>query len=666
MQIPLWKDEPALIGALGRRAGLGQFRQEESIPLFGCDVEAKLRTGGAFSVEIGSLRTGKSGFAGVLSVRGRKAAVLDADLLVKRIAVERLVDAVLESRAGAAVAETDSLVEACGVTGRRRAVARRALLKERLGDRRIGSMRRLCLDPGAGMARQMRETGMIRTAAAFVLAHVAEACVWLTIWWAAGQASLSGRLDPGWMWGWTLLLAALVPLRIAAARAQGWLSIGVGGLLKQRLLAGALRLEAGEVAKEGAGGFFSRVTEAEAVETLALSGGLSAVVSVVELTLAGGVLAMGASAGLLVTLFLAWLALAGGIAWRFARERSQWTDARLAMTHELVEQMTGHRTRLVQEPAEECHAQEDGALSAYHVLSARMDRWGVLLNSFVPGGWLLAGVAALMPAFSAGAQATSLAVGLGGVLLTWQALRSALAGASNLIGAGVSWRAAAPLFRAATAMEPEDDTESAAGKTVLDASDVTFRYRQDGPLVLNGIDLRMERGDQALLEGASGRGKSTLVSILCGLREPVSGLLTSGGLDRASIGARQWRKKVAAAPQYHENHIVTGTLAFNLLMGRAWPPTYEDIVEAAQVCGELGLGDLLERMPAGIQQMVGDTGWQLSQGERSRVFLARALLQKSDLTILDESFAALDPENLRRAMECSIRRANTLLVVAHP
>ncbi len=315
-------------------------------------MEAILRTGGAFALQIGASQVGRSGFAGVLRVCSGKADVLDADLSEKRIAVERLVDAVLESAAGSAVAETDSLIEACGVTERRRAAARRAILKERLRDRRIGSMRRLCLDPGAGMARQMRETGMIRTAAAFVLAHVAEACVWLAIWWAAGQASLSGRLDPSWMWGWTLLLAALVPLRVWAARAQGRLSIGVGGLLKQRLLAGALRLEAGEVAKEGAGGFFSRVTEAEAVETLALSGGLAAAVSVVELTLAGAVLAMGASGGLLVTLFLAWLALSGGLAWRFACERSRWTDARLTMTHDLIEQMTGHRTRLVQETGE--------------------------------------------------------------------------------------------------------------------------------------------------------------------------------------------------------------------------------------------------------------------------------------------------------------------------
>jgi len=235
-----------------------------------------------------------------------------------------------------------------------------------------------------------------------------------------------------------------------------------------------------------------------------------------------------------------------------------------------------------------------------------------------------------------------------------------------LIGAGISWREAAALFRAAEAMKPAGVTEAAPGRTALDATDVTFRYRPDGPAVLNGLNLRMERGDLALLEGASGRGKSTLVSMLCGLREPASGLLTSGGLDRRSMGALRWRKKVAAAPQYHENHVVTGTLAFNLLMGRAWPPSQEDLAEADQVCRELGLGDLLERMPAGIQQVVGDTGWQLSQGERSRVFLARALLQKSEMVILDESFAALDPENLRRAMECSIRRAGTLLVVAHP
>jgi ATP-binding cassette subfamily B protein len=71
-------------------------------------------------------------------------------------------------------------------------------------------------------------------------------------------------------------------------------------------------------------------------------------------------------------------------------------------------------------------------------------------------------------------------------------------------------------------------------------------------------------------------------------------------------------------------------------------------------------------MPSGIMQMVGDTGWQLSHGERSRIFLARALLQKAQLTILDESFGALDPETLERCLACALRRAMTLVVIAHP
>jgi ATP-binding cassette subfamily B protein len=65
-------------------------------------------------------------------------------------------------------------------------------------------------------------------------------------------------------------------------------------------------------------------------------------------------------------------------------------------------------------------------------------------------------------------------------------------------------------------------------------------------------------------------------------------------------------------------------------------------------------------------QMVGEGGWQLSHGERSRIFLARALLQNADVTILDESFAALDPENLKTALHCALERAETLVVIAHP
>jgi len=75
---------------------------------------------------------------------------------------------------------------------------------------------------------------------------------------------------------------------------------------------------------------------------------------------------------------------------------------------------------------------------------------------------------------------------------------------------------------------------------------------------------------------------------------------------------------------------------------------------------------LLGRMPGGLDQIVGDTGWRLSHGERSRIFLARALLQDADVVLLDESLAALDPENLRQCLECVMRRARSLIVIAHP
>ena len=123
---------------------------------------------------------------------------------------------------------------------------------------------------------------------------------------------------------------------------------------------------------------------------------------------------------------------------------------------------------------------------------------------------------------------------------------------------------------------------------------------------------------------------------------------------------------MAAAPQFHENHVLTGTFAFNLLMGREGWITEKDHAEAQAVCVELGLGPLLEKMPAGMLQMIGETGWQLSHGERSRLYIARALMQDADVLIFDESFAALDPENVRRALECVLRRARSVLVIAHP
>ena len=169
-----------------------------------------------------------------------------------------------------------------------------------------------------------------------------------------------------------------------------------------------------------------------------------------------------------------------------------------------------------------------------------------------------------------------------------------------------------------------------------------------------------------MLLGASGSGKSTLAVVLSGLRVPQEGMLTLGGRTEKEIGERLWRKRIVAAPQFHENHIFTETFAFNLLLGRRWPPTLEDLQKAKEICVALGLDRLLEEMPGGMSQFVGETGWQLSHGEKSRVYIARALLQGADLIVLDESFSALDAGSLRQSLECVVQHAPTLVVVAHP
>jgi ATP-binding cassette subfamily B protein len=184
--------------------------------------------------------------------------------------------------------------------------------------------------------------------------------------------------------------------------------------------------------------------------------------------------------------------------------------------------------------------------------------------------------------------------------------------------------------------------------------------------VLRGLNLRVAPRERLLVAGASGSGKSTLAAVLTGLRAPNAGVVLAGGLDRQTLGDAGWRRRIASAPQFHENHLLCASLAFNLLMGWRWPPHAGDLERAREICKDLGLGPLLQRMPGGIMQMVGETGWQLSHGERSRVFIARALLQDSDVVVLDESFAALDPETFERTVLAVRRRAQVLIVIAHP
>jgi ATP-binding cassette subfamily B protein len=572
----------------------------------------------------------------------------------------------------------DALLESAGIPPRRRARARAALLRERLRKTPLRGAWLLREQPGASFWRRMVHSRLHRYLLAFVAAHAVYYGLYFGSWWMIGEGALSGHLDEGWLWAWALLLFTMVPFSLLATWAQGRLSIGVGSLLKQRLLHGVMRLEPDEIRHQGAGQFLGRVIESEAVESMALSAGFQGLIAFLEIVLAVSVLALGAGGALHVVLLLVWVAVTGSLGWRYFLRRRRWTEARVAMTNDLVERMVGHRTRIAQELRERWHDGEDQALERYISLSTAMDRTVALMGALLPRGWLALGILGMAPAFVSGsATPGALAVGLGGVLLAGRAFSRLMQGIASVSGAAIVWEQVAPIFRAAARAQapglpafalatPGRWRRAAPAQPILEGHDLVFRYRQRGEAVLRGLSLQVREGDRILLEGPSGGGKSTLASLLVGLREPESGLLLLGGVDRKTLGPEGWRRRVVAAPQFHENHVLCETFSFNLLMGRGWPPHPDDIQEAEEVCRELNLGDLLARMPAGLQQMVGESGWRLSHGERSRLFIARALLQRAEVVILDESFAALDLETLEKSLRCVLKRAPTLLVIAHP
>ena len=593
------------------------------------------------------------------------------DLTVRRVGSEAIRAELCLEAEGPRVKEVEALLEAAGIPRRRWRKARAELLGTRLATVRVGYCWLLRLPPGTNFWQQLKCARVPRGLAGLAVAYLAQYLLWLGGWAIIGMGALEGRLDRGLLIAWGLLLATLVPLRAAVTWLQGRVAITASGLLKERLLEGALRLQPDEIRKEGAGQLLGRVIESEALESLALSGGFLALVSLIELAASSVVLAAGAGGIVHTLLLLAWIGFALLLARRYYANESLWTDARLWLTHDLVERMAGHRTRLVQEPREHWHAGEDQALDRYLELSRRVDKSAARLMAIIPRGWLLLGIAALAPAFLSKSSSTGMAIGLGGVLLAYSAFSRLATGLWNLLGARIAWKQVAPLYNAAARSEtPGSGVLAAAApsenQALLEANDLTFRYQGRPEPVLRRCSLTVSAGDRILLEGPSGGGKSTLASLLCGTLRPDSGLLLAGGLDRHSLATAGWLRRVAAAPQFHENHILTGTFAFNLLLGRPGWTEPSDFEEAESICRELGLGPLLEKMPAGMLQMVGESGWQLSHGEASRLYIARALLQGSDVLIFDESFAALDPENLRTAVNCVLDRAPALLVIAHP
>ena len=613
----------------------------------------------------------------LLKGRGRQVRLLGPDLNVHRMAVDDLCQVLRNPIESVILPEIEAVLGAMDMNQKRRERTRRAMLRERLSAQSLEYCWLLCLASGTSFWQHLQQARLPYCLAQLIGMYSIQHVCWILSWWLLGLGALQGRFDIAWLAAWGLLLLSMIPLQLGSTWAQGQLSVSLGGLLKTRLLAGTLRLTPEEVRHQGVGQFLGRVLEAGTVEALALSGGMLGLLAVIELALATAVLGSGAAGWLHGILMLTWLGGTMALSWRYFRQRQAWTSVRLTLSHTLIERMVGHRTRLVQESPATWHVGEDQELSAYLASSRRLDQAEALIVAFIPRGWLVVGLLGLIPMLMTdGGTEKTVAIGVGGILLAYYGYAKLAAGLAHLAGAVIAWQQVAPLFKAAARpqmMSPPAYATALSERLseprelpVLEANGLEFRHGTQAVPVLQDCSLKVWEGDRLLLEGPSGSGKSTLASIFTGLRQADRGLLLLGGLDMQTLGSDGWRQSVVSATQFHDNHIFSGTLAFNLLMGRHWPPGDEDLAAAEAVCRALDLGPLLDRMPAGLLQIVGETGWQLSHGERSRLYIARALLQDASVLILDESFAALDPKTLQRVQQCVMAHAPALMVIAHP
>jgi len=630
------------------------------------DVPALVRSCGPAIVEL------DGAYLAIVRARGSAIEVLGPDGARSRIPSADVIAALRAPVEATVAAGIDQIVAATEIAEARRPRLRAALLAGELANTRVGGvvvLRRAVEAPARTVARDLHLAPRL---ARIMALHLVGYAFSIFGWWAIGSSVLAGHIDLGWLTAWAALVVTGFIARTAALATMGPLAVDAAIAVRSRLLVGALRLPTDQIRLAGMGVSVGRICEAQAFETLAVSGGFLAAFALIELVVVAALLGFGTGGWIHVGLLAAALAAIAIGTRTYMRSRVHWTDSRLGITGDLIELMNGHATRLAQQPAEDRHGVEDRGLALYVRRSERLDRRIAWLRVSMPRAWLIAATLGLVPAFVFGAPTVpQLAIALGGMLFGAASLAKLGEAVISLVDAAVAWRSIAPLVSASRTM-PQAAPPTLAGSApspvqpLASLRGVTYRAPRSAHEVLREVELDVARGDRILLEGVSGSGKSTLANILAGLRQPDAGLVLAGGLDRPTLGESGWRRRIAMVPQFHDNHVFYGSLAFNLLVERGGTTTLADLAEARELCRELGLGALLERMPSELFQFVGETGWQLSHGERNRVFVARALLSRAPLIVLDESLGALDPDTLIQVTRCIERRATAAIVIAHP
>ena len=350
---------------------------------------------------------------------------------------------------GEARAGIEATVARAGLDAARRPAVSDALLRASLAADRVAEGERL-RPAQPSMWSALRAAGTGRRAAVAVAGYLAQLALVAGLWWTVGARAVAADHGGGSIATIAAIIAALVGVRLAASWTAGRLAIDGGSVLRERLLHGLLALDTESTRADGIGRLLGRVVETEALESLALGGGLIAAAGAFELVTGAVILALGVAAVGQLPLLAACCAGGALLAARVQRALARWSSERVSLTHDLVERMVGQRTLVAQQAASRRHVEQEAALARYAATGRALDRAVAVLAIVLPRGWLIAAVVALAPWLGdAAARPGAFATSLGGTLLVYGALRKLAQAYPSLGAAVIAWRQVAAMFAGA-------------------------------------------------------------------------------------------------------------------------------------------------------------------------------------------------------------------------
>ena len=219
------------------------------------------------------------------------------------------------------------------------------------------------------------------------------------------------------------------------------------------------------------------------------------------------------------------------------------------------------------------------------------------------------------------------------------------------------WERARPILEAPQESDPSKaDPTRLNGHILLDH--ITFRYREDGPLILDDVTIEAQPGEFIAIVGPSGSGKSTLFRLLLGFENPSAGTVFYDGQDLSGLNLQAVRRQFGVVLQ--NGRINAGSIFENITAGAL--ATLEEAWEGARMAG---FSQDVEQMPMGMHTVISEGGTNLSGGQRQRLLIARALVLKPKIILMDEATSALD-NRTQAIVTASLDRLNaTRVVIAH-